>query len=472
MTAVVGIEIGADAVRGVVVDAGARCVLRCAQVVLQGPGAEGGAPGTVQALRALRRKLRPGGARAAVTADIGVVVSRVTLPFDDARRVAEVAAFQVEDRLPFEVTGWITDHAVARKLESGVELLVFSARRRDVEELLEALLSAGLYPAAVVPRGVALAALAVQGEAQGARAVVWVDATQADMAVTAGADLALARAVPLPGEAEEDAGDPAEAAARQVRIALLAAGATARDCPTYVGGRGRSAARVRDLLAAEPLDSVMPTSDAAQGGGEAAVWAPAAGAALSLLRPRPVDLVRAMRGPALVLRASRRAMTVFLIVAIVAGAAFLATEVRGALAAGQAVRKEQEDLRSVWQELYPGEAMPSAPTPRIKSDLAAATGQQAGAPAAVDALPRLNSVIQALPKDAGLQVTGFRVVRDAVVLHCAAGSLAAADGAVKALQAALKASVSAQNPESLGSGEHTFDIQVRWKQTEEGSGDE
>ncbi len=57
------------------------------------------------------------------------------------------------------------------------------------------------------------------------------------------------------------------------------------------------------------------------------------------------------------------------------------------------------------------------------------------------------------------------------MLSCSAGSLAAADKAVAALQAALPAAVSAQNPESLGSGEHAFDIQVRWKAAGEGGAD-
>ena len=203
--------------------------------------------------------------------------------------------------------------------------------------------------------------------------------------------------------------------------------------------------------------------------GQPPASAPAAGAALSLTQPHPVDLARAMRGPSLVVRASRRAIAAFLIVAILAGAAFLALEVRGALAAGSAVGKERQALGKVWQTLYPGETMPPDPMQRIQSDLAAATGQQAGAPAAVDALPRLNSVIKALPPDSGLTVTGFRVVKDSVVLHCAAGSLGAADPVVTALQDALKASVSKENPAHVSSGD-TFDIQVRWKPGEEGGG--
>ncbi len=438
MAGVVGIEVTADAVRGVVADPTTRRVLRTAEVALEG------AP-LVQALRALRGRLRPSGAPVAVTADLGTVISRVALPFDDPRRLAEVAAFQVEERVPFDVAGWTTDHVVARRLESGVELLVFAARRREVGELVEALLGAGIYPAAVVPRVAALAGLVGEGEG----AVVWVDAAEADVAVCAGAGLALARAVPLPEEAEE-------AAARETRVALLAAGAAPETCPTYAGGRGPEAGRVQGLLKAEPLGALLDGQDPA-------TWAPAAGAALSLGAAQRVDLARAMRGPALTARAASRAVMVFLVVAVIAGAAFLALQMRATLAAGRAAREGRDAMRSVWQALYPDEPMPPDVRQRIVSDLAAANGQQAGGPVSVDALPRLRSAVEALPTDAGLKVTGFRVVKGTLVLSCSAGSLAAADKVVAALQAALPAAVSAQNPESLGSGEHAFDVQVRWK---------
>ncbi len=446
MAGVVGIEVTADAVRGVVVDPATRRVLRTAEVAM-----EGAPPG--QALRALRGKLRPGGAEAAVTADLGTVISRVTLPFSDPRRLAEVAAFQVEERVPFDVTDWTTDHLVARRLENGAELLVFAARRRDVEDLMEALLAAGIYPAAVVPRVAALAGLLDGAEG----AVVWVDAAEADVAVCSGAGLALARVVPLPEEGEE-------AAAREARVALLAAGASTDGCPTYAGGRAPAAGRVQELLAARPLDALLD-------GQPSSTWAPAAGAALSLGASQRVDLAHAMRGPALTARGASRAVTVFLVVAVILGAAFLAQQVRGALAAGRAAREGRDALRSVWQALYPGEAMPPDVRQRILSDLAAATGQQAGGPARVDALPRLRSAVEALPTDAGLKVTGFRIGKDALVVSCSAGSLAAADKTVAALQAALPATVSQQNPQSLGSGEYAFDIQVRWKQAGEGGAD-
>ncbi len=452
MAGVVGIEVTADAVRGVVVDPATRRILRTAEAAVEGAGAG-------PALRALCAKLRPGGAPVAVTAGLGTVISRVTLPFNDPRRLAEVAAFQVEERVPFDMTDWTTDHVVARELGGGAELLVFATRRREVEDLMEALLGAGIYPAAVVPRVAALAGLVDEDGG----AVVWMDGAEAAVVVCRDGGLALARTVPLPDGAAADA-PVAEAAARETRVALLAAGAGPEVCPTYAGGRDPEAVRVQEMLKAQPLGALLDGQDAS-------TWAPSAGAALSLGAAQRVDLARTMRGPALTARAAARAVMVFLAVAVIAGAAFLALQVRATVAAGSAAAQGRDAVRSVWQALYPGEAMPPDVRTRILSDLAAANGQQAGGPVSVDALARLRSAVQALPTDAGLKVTGFRAVKGTLVLTCSAGSLAAADKAVAALQKALPAAVRAQNPESLGSGEHAFDIQVRWKTAGEGGTD-
>jgi len=456
MGMVVGIEIGAQVVRGVVLDPQLRRLAHTAEVALSEPGTE--RAGLRAALAELRSRLRPGGAPVAVTADLGTIVSRVALPFDDPRRLAEVAAFQVEERLPFEVTGWATDHAVAQRDDAGTELIVFGARRRDVEELLEAMLDAGLYAQLVAPRAASLFGLAGR---EGAQAVVWVDGADASIVVAVDGRMAFARELPL---AREEG--TAEAIVREVRITLLTAGVAESECAIYVGGSEPLAERVLHVLGSAPgwrarsLGALVPASGS--GEGEAA-WAPAAGAALSLVGPQRVDLARALRGPALLLRGQARLVTAFLIVAILSGGAFLAAQVRGALAAQGAAQGGREALRQVWQSVYPGEAMPTEPRLRLLSDLEAARSGARDGPAAVDALPLLRRAVEALPQGAGLQVNGFQVAEGVLVLRCSADSLTAADRAVSALQGVLSASVSAQNPQSLESGGHAFDIVVRWK---------
>ncbi len=138
--------------------------------------------------------------------------------------------------MPFDVTDWTTDHVVARELESGAELLVFAARRRDVEDLMEALLGAGIYPAAVVPRVAALAGLV--GEAA-APSCGW---TRRRRTWPSAGTAAWRWRAPCPCREES----PAEAAARETRVALLAAGASPDDCATYAGGRGPAAGRVQE----------------------------------------------------------------------------------------------------------------------------------------------------------------------------------------------------------------------------------
>ncbi|MFO7956009.1 MAG: hypothetical protein R6X33_02795 [Candidatus Brocadiia bacterium] len=460
-----GIEIGAEAVYGVRMGQGRRPVREVEVPLVRAPRDFSAQSGLRDALRNAARSLRVGLSPVAVTGNLTTVVARVRLPFADPARIDDVIDFHVEERLPFDVADWAVDYEVARRVDDGVEVLVFATRRDEVSRLLETCAQAGVYPQAVVPRAEALFHLVAPEEDAGPVAAVWLDGASADFVVGSGSRLQFARSVPA-GDEEQAAGPDVTPA---VRVCLWTAGVADEECPVYVGGESLAAEAALDDLRAELPAPVHPAAGAPSSDRdqqeEQGPYGLAIGAALSLRGEDTVDLARTVRGPATALRAMVRPLTAFLVVVLVAGCLFLGYEYRRREHVMRAESANREALRAMWDRLYPGEPIPQDPLMRVRSDLAGVTrrGEGEDAVAAVDPLPVLQRTLQALPDLTGMEIHEFNVSSGTLVLDCRARSLGAADRVVDALQKELGVTVTAANPESLGGGQYGFKIRMRWE---------
>jgi general secretion pathway protein L len=170
---ILGLDLGATAVKGVllessyrswtVVDSAAAPLVPAAEAV-----AVGEAPGPADRLAAAVSALTGGRGwkfDAAVVAFPGAAVSShlVTLPFTDPRRLAEAVGFEVEGQIPFELAEVAWDWQVLGQGGGGSDLLVAVVRRAELSALLSTLAGSAVDPRAVVPAGVALAALLASG---------------------------------------------------------------------------------------------------------------------------------------------------------------------------------------------------------------------------------------------------------------------------------------------------------------------
>ena len=493
MNRLAGIDISAERVRGVLYDSEAGRLLGAETVEVVWPTREFSADsGLREALTTVRRRLRLTSVPVAVTADVDLAVTRTHLPFQDPKRIADVVGFHIEDRVPFDVGGWVVEHVVSRRGESGVDLLLFAARRRQVEELLNTLLEAGIYPQLIVPRALALFHLMAGGAGpvtESVRAAVWVEPEHIDVVVGRDGSMLLARSLPVAGEPGVGEDGLARATANDTRLSLWSAGVCPRECAVVVGGREHSGDRVLQLLSAEAQGgaspakpetesfssvhsaaSVMPPdAEGVSADPDTGRYALAAGAAQSLAGESQVDLARSLRSLGLALRAVSSPLTAFLVAALVAGMLFFAFQVRRAWSVRSVVQVNQRFLEETWDTLYPGSALPPEPLLRVLSDLQArSSGGEVGR-TRVAPLPVLQSVVEALPEEEGFQITGFRMESGEVVLSCSAKRLSSADDVVSAIQNGLGATVSRQSPRPLAGGGHAFDITVHWKGYDSGT---
>jgi type II secretion system protein L len=108
-------------------------------------------------LTALAEEGAPAGATVAVTSD-AAALRVVSLPFSDPRKAAQVAPFEVEGQVPYDIDeAVVTQEAVATGRE-GTRLLVAVAPRTHVAGLIEA--QAGDAPQVILPEPYALFAFA------------------------------------------------------------------------------------------------------------------------------------------------------------------------------------------------------------------------------------------------------------------------------------------------------------------------
>lgn len=172
MQKILGIDIGANAVKAVLVEANFRShEVRAFRRAELGPSFVEGA----EEQPTLADRLRPALDELAVedflAADVivcslpaaQVATHLVTLPFNDARRVEQTLPFEVEGLIPFDIDDVVFDHHIVNRVPGRTELLVAVARKDDVRAALEALEACGVDPQVVTFSAAALAHLQAEG---------------------------------------------------------------------------------------------------------------------------------------------------------------------------------------------------------------------------------------------------------------------------------------------------------------------
>ena len=166
---ILGIDLGAHLVKAVLLESTYRgyAVLGHGSALVE-PPAEGTTllARQVTALEALiaDRGWKVGDAVAALPG-AGLSSSIVTLPFTDLRRIEQTIGFEVEEQIPFELSGVAWDWQLLGVREGRSDLYVGLVRREELAALLAALAPLGIDPRAVVTPGPAYAALLTAGAA-------------------------------------------------------------------------------------------------------------------------------------------------------------------------------------------------------------------------------------------------------------------------------------------------------------------
>ncbi len=160
---ILGIDLGAHAVKAVLLESTYRGFAVLGHGAAEVPPGPEGASLVSRQLAALQALLEARGWKVAdaVAALPGTGLSStiVTLPFTDLRRIEQTIAFEVEEQIPFELSGVAWDWQLLGTRDGRSDLYVAVARREDVSALLAGLAPLGIDPRAVVPPGPAYAAL-------------------------------------------------------------------------------------------------------------------------------------------------------------------------------------------------------------------------------------------------------------------------------------------------------------------------
>lgn len=252
MHRIVGLDVGARALRVVALESGFRGfrVLRAAAAELAPDGPS--APPLPERLRAALSALgiELGDDAVAVALPGSLVTSQIlTLPFLDPRRIEQVLPAEVEGAIPFEIDEVMWDHAVLSQAGGRSEVLVGVVRKEALREWLTSLQQAGIDPRVVTFGPLALAATAERGLLGG-------DGRAAARALAAGP------AAGAPGAAAAGASE-SSAAAAGAREALAAAAAAAGSGAAGPAGEAREE-RVL-LIDAEPGRADVALVRGAQG---------------------------------------------------------------------------------------------------------------------------------------------------------------------------------------------------------------
>jgi general secretion pathway protein L len=249
---ILGLDLGANAVkavllestfRGYVVVGGARAAL---PEGVPGPGRH------AAAVRALVAE-RGWAFDAAVVAFPGAGVSTtiVTLPFVDPKRIEQTVGFEVEGQIPFDLADVSWDWQPLGTREGSTDLLVAVARKDELAALLAALAEVGVDPHAILPAGIAYAALGAAGAlpplpaAEGAppapaaaEAIVDVGHERTSVAVVSAGACEAARTFPF-GAAQLARALARELATSEAEGAALLAALSGDDVPPELAERAR-----------------------------------------------------------------------------------------------------------------------------------------------------------------------------------------------------------------------------------------
>lgn len=169
MHRILGIDLGATAVKAVAVEASFRAhTVRAFRSEPVPATLEGEArPYHERALAALRVLSEDGWLQADTIVcclPFGQVATHlVTLPFTDTRRIEQALPFEVEGLMPFDLDDVIFDYQVLSKASNRSELLVAVARREDVQATLELFAEVGADPNVITFSALALNGFHTEG---------------------------------------------------------------------------------------------------------------------------------------------------------------------------------------------------------------------------------------------------------------------------------------------------------------------
>jgi len=283
---ILGIDLGATAVKAVLLDSAYRgfTVVGAAEqpVPLAPPGGEAGAdaatpPPAVPTLRerqaqALRELLaaQRWAFEAAVASLPGADASSLlaTLPFTDPRRIEQTIGFEVEGQIPFDLADVAWDWQVLGAHAGKSDVYVAVLRREELAGLLASLAGAGVDPRAVVPPAAAYPALAGHQVLEGdeplaeeqVEVVLDVGHSRTNVSIYSAAGLEAARTFALGAEAIALGPAPL---VRELRATLRAFRARVAPAPRTVRrllltGDGARAPGLAEALQAEVEAPVQP----------------------------------------------------------------------------------------------------------------------------------------------------------------------------------------------------------------------
>lgn len=393
-------------------------------------------------LTALGEDAAPAGATLAVTSDTAALRA-VSVPLTDTRKAAQVAPFEVEGQVPYDIDKAVVGHEILESGREGTRLLVAVAPRAHIAALIEAH-GGGEAPQVILPEAYALYAFARGLGLPGSGATLVVDLRPGRLlmvALEAGRWLGgRRRGVPwdpaapyLPEAAVAGLRRAAqsllvETGKRPVRVVVTGAG-TAPEPPTAETAAAVAKALGLDLV---PLESVLGGIAAVAGHDPAAVAvnAVAVGAGLAALdgrrrlnlRTGPFALVT--EGDAFALR---RVAGVGLGLLVVLAFAWGDGLVRMHAAAGR-LEAARAGLEAQYRAVFPEATRVVDPVVQAKNALDAITARSLlFGGGGVTALGVLNAASEAIPANLPIDVLEFSVEGNRVRMEAEAASFDAID---------------------------------------------
>ncbi len=232
MHRIVGIDIGANALRAAVLQSSFRGFeflgFHEAAIDPQAPREDG--------LRAALKELAKDRRLAADVVAVALPGARVathlfTLPFVDDKRLAQTLPFEVEGAIPFDIADVVWDYQPIAQQDGKTDVLVAVAKKDDVGGLLKLLAEVGLDPRVVVPPALSYHALFEQALVRGASrdhdtngcdALVDIGSDRTSITIVSGARLEFARISPGGVKHSLDLAIALAPAVREIRNALAA----------------------------------------------------------------------------------------------------------------------------------------------------------------------------------------------------------------------------------------------------------
>lgn len=154
MAKILGLDLGSHSVKAALIETTLRGFTLKSFVAVPTPQEGDRAARLSAALETLSHSL-PLWADTVVTALPGVALASHTvfLPFTDLKKVESALAFEVEGQLPYDLETAVFDYQVAHADDSGTQLLVGVAKKKELGSLLEVLKGAKIDPRIVAHPG-------------------------------------------------------------------------------------------------------------------------------------------------------------------------------------------------------------------------------------------------------------------------------------------------------------------------------